>query len=59
MMTMIDAYMRALEDAWSHALPGREAAERDAALRELQRRLEARERAPARSPARLRLVVRD
>ena len=32
--------MHALEGAWSHALPGHEAAERDAMLRELQRLLE-------------------
>jgi hypothetical protein len=55
----IDDYMRALERAWAAALPGREAAARDAVLRELQRRLEAASRAaPARSAARLRLVVR-
>ena len=34
--------MHALEGAWSHALPGHEAAERDAMLRELQRLLDAR-----------------
>jgi hypothetical protein len=46
---------KALQD---HALPGHEAAERDAVLRELQRRLlDAYERAPRpRAPIRLRLV---
>jgi hypothetical protein len=39
--------MRALEDAWSHALPGHEAAERDHVLRELHRLLN-RERLPLR-----------
>ena len=49
--------MHALEGAWSHALPGHEAAERDAMLRELQRLLEQREREPwRRAPIRLRLV---
>jgi hypothetical protein len=50
--------MHALERAWGHALPGHEAAERDAVLRELQRRLlETHERAPRpRAAIRLRLV---
>jgi hypothetical protein len=34
--------MRALEAAWGHALPGRETAERDHVLRELQRLLKPR-----------------
>ena len=51
--------MHALEGALgSRPLPGHEAAERDAVLRELQRRLlDAYERAPRpRAPIRLRLV---
>ena len=47
--------MHALEGAWSHALPGHEAAERDAMLRELQRLLEQCE-TRRREPIRLRLV---
>jgi hypothetical protein len=39
-MMTIDQFMQALERAWSHAVPGREAATRDALLCELHRRLE-------------------
>jgi hypothetical protein len=46
-------FMRALERAWSHALPGHEAVERDAVLRELWRLLQ--QQPAARAPARLRL----
>jgi hypothetical protein len=46
MMMDIDAYMRTLERAWAHALPGREAADRDELQRALRRLLEAHERAP-------------
>ena len=50
-----DNVMRALESAWSNAYPGREAAERDAVLREIWRH--ARAATPAkREPMRLRLV---
>ena len=45
--------MCALEAAWSHALPGHEAVERDAVLRELWRLLQ--QQPAARAPARLRL----
>jgi hypothetical protein len=46
-----------LESAFSHAYPGREAAERDAVMRALQRLLEARDRASRRrAPIRLRLL---
>jgi hypothetical protein len=49
--------MHALESAYNHALPGREAVERDAMLRELRRLLEQRAHAPRRrAPLRLRLV---
>jgi hypothetical protein len=63
MMDIID-FARALEHARRHALPGREAATRDAMLCELRRRLfEAHEREPrpcdAHAPIRLRLLVRD
>jgi hypothetical protein len=46
--------MRALEAAWSHALPGHETVERDAVLRELWRLLQ--QQPTARAPAHLRLV---
>jgi hypothetical protein len=47
----------ALENAFTHAYPGREAVERDEILRALQRLLEARDRAPRlRAPIRLHLV---
>jgi len=50
----IDELMRELERAWAHALPGHEAAERDAVLRELWRELQ---RQPvAHAPVRLRVV---
>jgi hypothetical protein len=49
MMMTIEDYTRALERAWTHALPGREVAERDAVLREWQRRLEAARRAAPRA----------
>jgi hypothetical protein len=50
--------MHALENAFTHAYPGREAAERDAVMRELRRLVEAHERGPrpALTPIRLRLV---
>jgi hypothetical protein len=47
-----DAFMRALEAAWSHALPGHESVERDSVLRELHRLLD-RIRPPERQPLRL------
>jgi hypothetical protein len=40
MKMQVDTVMRELERAWSHALPGHEAAERDSVLRELQRLLQ-------------------
>ena len=43
-----------LERAWQHALPGRQVAERDALLRELQQILQ--QQVSVREPARLRLV---
>ena len=49
----IDEFMYALEAAWSHALPGREAVERDHVLRELWRLLQ--QQQPS-VPAHLRLV---
>jgi hypothetical protein len=49
----IDEFMYALEAAWSHALPGREAVERDHVLREVWRLLL--QQQPS-VPAHLRLV---
>jgi hypothetical protein len=42
MITTIDEFQREVERAWAHAPPGHEAAERNALLRELQRRLRGR-----------------
>ena len=47
--------MRVLEGVWNHALPGHEAAERDALLREIWRNLRA-EKPATREPIRLRVV---
>jgi hypothetical protein len=47
--------MRVLEGAWNHALPGHEAAERDALLREIWRSVRA-EKPAKREPLRLRVV---
>jgi hypothetical protein len=52
----IDEFMRALERAQAHAYPGREAAERDHVLRELQRLLQ--QQPAARVPAHLRLSAK-
>jgi hypothetical protein len=56
-MLTAEEFQRALEHAWASVLPGREAATRDAMLKDLQRLLEAhaRETRP-RAPIRLRLV---
>jgi hypothetical protein len=57
-MMTIDEYMRPLEHAREHTLPGHETIERDEMLRALQRRLrDTHERAPRpRAAIRLRLV---
>jgi hypothetical protein len=48
----IDEYMHALERAWGHALPGREAVERDELQRALCRLLETHEVEPRQSARR-------
>jgi hypothetical protein len=53
-MIAIDEFMGAVERAWTQALPGREATERDAVLRELRRLLQ--REAAAHEPLRLRVV---
>ena len=60
-MITIEEFMIALEQAWGHALPGHEAADRDEMLRELRRLIEAREVAPRTpaAPIRLRVMIRD
>jgi hypothetical protein len=55
-MMMIDQFMRAIEDAAAHALPGRIAVDRDELLRELRRLLEYEPRPSA--PIRVRLMPR-
>jgi hypothetical protein len=47
--------MHALESAYNHALPGREAVERDAMLREIWRSLQA-EKPTVREPIRPRVI---
>jgi hypothetical protein len=51
----IDEFMRTLESAWSHAVPGREAVERDHVLRQLWRELQRPAASDAAAPL-LRLV---
>jgi hypothetical protein len=46
----IDEFMRTLERAWEHALPGHEAVERDEMQRALRRLLEAHEPRPRTDP---------
>jgi hypothetical protein len=56
-MMTIDEFMIALEQAWGHALPGHEAADRDELLRGLRRLIEAREVERTPAPIRLRVMI--